>query len=138
MEKTMRGLRFVALAIAAFTLTACENMPSSTRLGPRTITLSGKTYSETELGNFVSWRCRELIRGESTLVEVGFVLYDGGVSGVLARYQRQGLNQRWDWGPGGGKFSIIIKPDGTGLYYDFSSVPSGETTKANDIYKCSQ
>jgi hypothetical protein len=111
--------------------------------------LSGKTYSETELGNFVSWRCRELIRGESTLVEVGvftkdeldkfgFVLYDGGDSGVLARYQRQGLNQRWDWGPGGGKFSIIIKPDGTGLYYDFSSVPSGETTKANDIYKCSQ
>jgi hypothetical protein len=111
--------------------------------------LSDKTYSETELGNFVSWRCTEFFHGSSTLVEVGiftkaelaksgFVLYDGGDSGVLTQYQRHGLEHRWDWGPGGGKFAFVIDPDGSGRYYDFSSVPSGEKTKPKDIYKCSR
>lgn len=145
----MRGLRLIVLAIAAFTFTACATIESSTSSGPRSINLSGKTYSEAELGKFVSWRCKDFIRPSDTLVEVGvftkdelaasgFILYDGGDSGVLAHYQRQGLNRRWNWVSGGSNFSFIVKPDGTGLYYDFSSVPLGETTKARDVYKCSQ
>lgn len=145
----MRGLGIIVLAIAAFIFTACATMQSSTLHGPRSIILSGKTYSEADLGQFVSWRCKDFVSRSGTLVEVGvftkdelvnsgFVLYDGGNSGVLTQYQRQGLNHRWDWRSGGSGFSFIIKPDGAGLYYDFSSVPSGEKTKASDVYKCSQ
>ncbi len=145
----MRGLGIIVLAIAAFIFTACATMQSSTLHGPRSIILSGKTYSEADLGQFVAWRCKAFVSSSGTLVEVGvftkdelvnsgFVLYDGGNSGVLTQYQRQGLNHRWDWRSGGSGFSFIIKPDGAGLYYDFSSVPSGEKTKASDVYKCSQ
>jgi hypothetical protein len=111
--------------------------------------LNGKTYSETDIGKFVSWRCEGFVYSSGTLVElgtftdsklsgVGFILYDGGFSGELTNYRRKGINHRWDWGPNGTEFAFIIKPDGTGLFYDFSSVPSGEQTKANDVYKCSQ
>ncbi len=65
----------------------------------------------------------------------GFVLYDGTNTGERALYSRSGLNHRWDWGPEG-KYSFIIKPDGTGLFYDFTSAQSGESIKANDVYKC--
>ena len=111
--------------------------------------LGGKAYSEGEFGGFISWRCKDFVYSSGILVEVGifanadmsdvgFVLYDRGNSGSLTQYHRQGLNHRWDWGPGGSDYAFIVKPDGTGLYYDFSSVPSGEETKAKDVYKCSK
>ena len=65
----------------------------------------------------------------------GFVLYDGGYSGELATYHRTGLEHRWDWGRAT-NYSFVIKPDGTGLYYDFSTVPEGESTTAREVYKC--
>ena len=33
---------------------------------------------------------------------------------------------------------VDIKPDGTGLYYDFSDVADGEKIKADDVYRCSK
>jgi len=145
----MKGLRVVVFVIATLSSTACSNMPSSTPSGPRSIILDGKTYSETDEGKFVSWRCEDFINSSGTLVEVGtftntlysglgFILYDGGNSGESTHYGRKGLNHRWDWGPNGADYAFIIKPDGTGLYYDFSSVPSGEQVKAKDVYKCHQ
>jgi len=145
----MRGLGILAFAIATFSFTACTTMPSSTPSGPRSIILNGKTFSEAELGEFVSWSCKDFVYRSGTLVEVGFftnsklsgagfILYDGGHSGEVTSYQRKGINHRWDWGPNGTEFAFIIKPDGTGLFYDFSSVSSGNATKANDVYKCSQ
>ena len=148
-EEKMRGLRIIAFSIATLSFTACTTMPSSILSGPRSIILGGKTYSETDEGKFVSWRCKDFVYNSGTLVEVGiftdsklsglgFVLYDGGNSGELTNYQRKGINHRWDWGPNGADFAFIIKPDGTGLFYDFSSVPVGTSTKANDVYKCYQ
>lgn len=146
----MRGLGSVLIAIAALAVTACANLVTTpTPHGPRSINLNGKTYSEAELGKFVSWRCKDFIRPSDTLVEVGvftkdelatsgFILYEGGNSGALTQYHRQGLDRRWDWSSGGGNFSFVVNPDGAGRYYDFSSVPLGEKTKPRDIYKCSQ
>jgi len=144
----MRGLGIVIFLIAILSFTACRTMSSSTPSGPRTIILNGKTLSETDVEKFVSWRCKDFVNSSGTLVELGiftnstlsdagFILYDGGYSGEVTKYARKGINHRWDWGANG-DFAFIIKPDGTGLFYDFSSVKSGEKTKADDVYKCYQ
>jgi len=67
---------------------------------------------------------------------LGFVLYDGTNAGDIATYRRDGLTHRWDWGDDGNSYSIIIKTDGTGLYYDFRTAKDGKKTKADDIFKC--
>ncbi len=90
-------------------------------------------YSETDIEDLVSWRCRDffnysgmLVEVGTTLVEVGtfthskiselgFILYDGGYSGEHTKYTRKGINHRWDWGPNGNEFAFIIKLDGTGI-----------------------
>ena len=115
----------------------------------RTIVLNGKEYSEEEYGPFEIWECRETFDGDKVLFEVGrfvnpdypiggFILYDGSSSGDLTYYKREGLNKRWDWETIGGSFSFILKPDGIGLYYDFSDVPDGEKVKSTDVYRCSK
>ena len=67
--------------------------------------------------------------------KMGFVLYEGTNAGDFTLYNLRGLNHQWNWGPEG-KYSFIIKPDGTGLFYDFTSAEAGESIKANDVYKC--
>lgn len=72
------------------------------------------------------------------LIEMaGFVLFEGKNAGEFTLYKRRGLNHRWDWGAEG-NYSFIIKPDGTGLFYDFSTAKDGTKSKADDIYKCSK
>ena len=120
--------------------------PSATRSGPRTIILEGDTISEKDFGRFECWYCKDFLPDDRVLVEVGFIdnpnletfgfiLYDGGYSGEVAVYHRTGLEHRWDWGQEG-NYAFVIKPDGTGAYYDFSTVPEGETTKPRALYKC--
>ena len=149
----MRGLGIIVFVIAMLSYTACTTMPFRTE--PRSIILSGKTYSETYIREFVYWRCEDFVSrsdtlfGPRTLFELGiltnsklsasgFVLYDGGNSGELTNYERRGINHRWDWGPNGAEFAFTIKPDGTGLFYDFSSTQSGERIKPSGMYKCYQ
>lgn len=149
-EKIIRVLGIVVFVIAMLSYTACTHMDYST--GSRSIILNGTAYSETDIGNFVSWRCKDYFSGSSTLFEPtlfelgkftnsalsgsGFVLHDGGNSGELTNYARAGINHRWDWGPNGTEFAFIIDPEGTGRFYDFSSVPSGERIKPSGMYKC--
>jgi hypothetical protein len=144
----MRATEAIVLAVVTIICAACASTLPTVKSGTRSISLDDTKYSEEKLGKFNSWRCRDYVHDTGTLVEVGtftmaslskfgFVLYDGGNTGTFTVYQREGLNHRWDWGSEG-HFSFIIKPDGTGLYYDFSSVPSGETAKAKDVYKCAQ
>lgn len=132
--------------VSCATKKSLNNPPSATSSGSRTIILEGDTISEKVSGGFESWVCKDYVYGGPILVEVGyyddsyfeglgFILYEGGNSGEVTLYQRTGLNHRWDWGDEG-KYSFIVKPDGAGLYYDFSTVPAGETTSARDIYKC--
>ncbi len=114
----------------------------------RTIFIYDEAMTEEETGGFISWSCQDYIDGGPTLVEVGFfgdpslegvgfILFDGGDSGELTVYGRTGLDRRWDWGPDG-IYSFIIEPDGTGLYYDFSTVKAGKSKGADDIYQCYQ
>lgn len=68
-------------------------------------------------------------------LQVGFILFEGRKEYKQTFYSRKGINHRWDW-EDGGNYSFIIKPDGTGLYYDFTGVEKGASTKANDVFKC--
>ncbi|MCK5894004.1 MAG: hypothetical protein KAG53_06240 [Endozoicomonadaceae bacterium] len=139
----------VILLTILFLASCVTTTPSSTQSGPRSIILKGETYSEASLGKFTSWQCNNYADNTGTLVEVGlftnqdlnslgFILYDGSHSGEFTNYKRKGINHRWDWGTGsnGSNYTFIIKPDGTGFFYDFSSTSEGETVTANDIYKC--
>jgi hypothetical protein len=167
MKQTTSPLRLLALTAATFVLFACAVPPNgassssteTTKRDPvsrettptrtaRVISLGDSRYSEDEVGRFVSWGCREYGSGSRILVEIGrfesaedsdlgFILYDGTSSGELTSYERKGVNLRWDWGPNG-EFAFVLRPDGKGLFYDFSYVAKGETTNANDVYECSR
>ena len=152
MKSLQKELTVLFAATAVVVLASCTVPPSATpsrtgdTLGPRTIVLDGREYSEEDYGEFTAWYCRDFDRGGRTLVEVGFVdgpfsdemgfvLYDGGDTGETALYRRRGLERRWDWGPRL-EYAFVITPDNTGLYFDFSSVPEGETTTPREVYKC--
>jgi len=92
-----------------------------------------KLSESTELSELLE--LSELPELSELLESGGFVLYDGGYTGDYAIYHRKGLEHRWDWGDNH-IYSFVILPDGTGAYYDFSTVPKGETTKPREIYKC--
>ena len=150
MKKIHRYCFYLLLAISLLSCsTLISSPPSATQSGPRVLILNGKQISEEDTGGFTSWYCKDYVYGGPVLVEVGFfgntkykglgfVLYDGGYKGELAHYQRVGLEHRWDWGPNQNDYAFVIKPDGTGLYYDFSSAKNGQSIKARDVYKCYQ
>ncbi|PML94458.1 hypothetical protein [Vibrio breoganii] len=127
-------------------LVSCKTTTSVSSSEPRIITLDGVEITEDFSGQFVSWKCRDFVYDTDTLVEVGylseqltagFVLYDGGDSGELTYYERKGINHRWNWGGDNGiHYSFVIKPDGTGLFYDFSNTKPGEVIKAGQVFKC--
>lgn len=58
------------------------------------------------------------------------------VAGVnhLANFSVSGLNRRWDFDY---NYAFIIKPDGRGLYYDFSTSDDGRA-KPSDFFTCQQ
>jgi len=123
-----------------------EYPPSAnlSRSGPRMLILEGDTITSEEFGGFTCWYCSDFTNGGKTLVEVGFydelntlgfILFDGTYSGEVAIYQREGLDHTWYWGDDA-NYKFRVKTDGTGLYYDFSSVPDGESTKPSEIFKC--
>lgn len=66
---------------------------------------------------------------------LGFILYDGTNEGEMALYKRTGLRHIWTWGDEL-QYSFIIKANGQGLYYDFTSTEEGESKDADDIFYC--
>ncbi|MDR1759821.1 MAG: hypothetical protein LBR60_04770 [Fibrobacter sp.] len=126
-------LLFLVLA-TAMVLFSCATSTSRERI----LNLSGTTVSETEFGGVVRWYAVNTYGGAPGVRfqvgyfldnEIGFVLYEGGTRGEEARFWRDGLHLRWDWKK---YYSIIIEPDGTCLYYDFSAQ---STAKARSVYK---
>ena len=54
----------------------------------------------------------------------------------LVSFYKEGLNYSWVWyNPKitNSGYEIVLKPDGTVLYYDFTNVPYGESTKASEV-----
>lgn len=149
-KRTLITPVLILLIAGCTTLESSSTEPASSKPPKhfRTIELNGTKYSEEEYGPFEIWECRDTFDDDNkVLFEIGhmvnfprsgFILYDGSFSGDSAFYKREGLNKRWDWETTEGNFSFIIKPDGTGLYYDFSHVPDGEKIKANDVFQCSK
>ncbi len=141
---------FVLLVASIVSCDTYQKSQSSANYAIRSIILDGNdTISERDFGKFISWQCRDYYDGGKTLVEVGifedplyeeygFVLYDGGNKGKTTGYIRAGLNHRWNWSSDFGNYSIVIEPDGTGRYYDFTNVPEGESTTSKAIYKCTK
>ncbi|NVK75456.1 MAG: hypothetical protein HWE24_18445 [Oceanospirillaceae bacterium] len=136
--------KFITYFILPLSIIGCSNMPMQISL--RTIFLNGDEVKEEKVGDFTTWKCRDFSYGGKILLEVGFrpgafsfvsgfILFDGTNQGSVTTYERKGLNHEWNWGKGL-PYKFLIKPDGTGLYYDFSNVEEGESIKANDIYKC--
>lgn len=132
-----------------FTSCASLKLASLTENGPRTLVLDGDSYSEELVDSFISWTCYDFINtetlgkgpirlevgffGKEKYSGLGFLLYDGGYSGVLTSHNRNGLEHRWNWGQEGNEYSFIIKTDGTGLYYDFTTA---KETKPRELYGC--
>lgn len=151
-NKTVWNMVSIFLFIS---LISCNSPQSASRpestipFDPRSIVLNDKTVSEKDVGRFTSWYCYDYVNDDKVLLEVGFfsnkklkkvgfILFDGGNSGETTRYQRTGLEHRWDWGPSGADYSFIIQPNGTGLYYDFTTSSDGKKSKADGVYKCYQ
>ena len=44
-----------------------------------------------------------------------------------------GLDRRWNWGD---EYAFVIKPNGDGLYYDFSNIEDGGTTSPSQRFNC--
>jgi hypothetical protein len=137
---------FIA-GVSCTTVQSINKTPSATTSGSRIIILERDTISAKDVGGFTCWRCKDYSSGGKVLVEVGyfgadsnigpgFVLYDGGNTGVRAYYNRSGLEHRWDWGTNSTNFSFVIDTDGIGRYYDFSGVPKGELRNASSVYRC--
>lgn len=118
----------------------------------RTLKIGGKTFDK-----YTLWGCREYSGDKRLVLElvkieipdnetpkelqgtyVGLILFDDREDYAGGMYRREGINHRWDWGEGKGKgdYTFIIKPDGTGLYYDFTNVKQGGITKSKDYFKC--
>lgn len=100
------------------------------------------------------WSCYDFFDGSPSEVLVGLEVYKyldermtyGSVIEAgkrrTADYSIEKSNRRWDFGrhlePNGETvrpYAIIVKPDGTSLFYDFSE---SETARPSEVYKCNQ
>lgn len=158
MTQTKRSVTTICLltlvSIWLTTLVACAptySWPGKPPPSPRVVELDGTDYAEGEWGDFTTWACFDRMSDwaggrKGVLMELGvfsgdrlrgfgFVLYDGTAEGNLASYERRGPNHRWDWGPDGNNFAFVLKPDDSGLFYDFSA---GSRINASDMFKCRQ
>lgn len=141
---------FIFTLAIALSFLSCTSAPSTSR--DRQLSLGGYSVSESNLGGVERWYAVDKYDTSNTEVRfqvgyfiesnpvIGFILYENGTTGELADFSRQGLDLRWDWGEyyrdGSSRYrySFVIEPDGTGLYYDFSTSTDG-VAKPRGIYK---
>ena len=69
----------------------------------------------------------------------GKILSPSGIApeAIIATYKKEGLNNIWYWNNSDDTsyYEIIIEPDGTVLYYDFTNSKDGDSVKPRYIYK---
>lgn len=69
----------------------------------------------------------------------GKILSPSGIApeAIIATYKKEGLNNIWYWNNSDDTsyYEIIIEPDGTVLYYDFTNSKDGDSVKPRNIYK---
>jgi len=92
------------------------------------------------------WECKEFLADGWKTVLVTATVESGRASGTIivagvtwyTAFEVQGFNRRWDFGPKDHptRYAFVIKPDGTGLYYDFTT--ETELAKASMVMTCRQ
>lgn len=127
----------------------CRSKPMKKLLIIAAVTLSGSSLAgdSSPAGGFESmWECGKYSANPALIVAYVFKKGGGGVYAVGAGemqdaiYYVEGVNRRWDFGPMVGKtkslrYSLLIQPDGTGLYVDFIS---GGAVKPSQTFECKQ
>lgn len=135
-------------AAAALIFISCETTKQevySEQQNPRVIEVNGiSIYEDMTDSGFSSWLCIDASDKGLSPIEVGFfserdtrygfVSFDDGVTAELAFFIREGLDLRWDFGLNN-VFRIVIKPDGTTYFYDFTYALAGEITDEYELYK---
>lgn len=93
------------------------------------------------------WRCFSMsdFFRENVLVRLTREIRSGvdqgfgevSVAGVThdARFEVAGFNRRWDFGSDM-QYAFVIQPDGSGAYYDFSTVEDGGRTGPSQRFHC--
>ena len=92
-----------------------------------------------------TWRCfdRTDFNRRTPLVTLARLGRRGGVSVAGVDYSTdfrvEGLDRRWNFGEyeDGWPYALLIKPNGSGLYFDFSSSDDG-TAKPSQFFECEQ
>lgn len=146
----MKKCFYSIILISLLVFTSCVSISTERN---RDLIISGYIINEQDFGGCERWYAVDKYPSDEFNKEIrlqvgyfktnsdGFILYEDGVEGEEAYYSRDGLDLRWDWGTyerdGSFKYrySFIIEPDGTGLYYDFSTSENGVATPRG-IYKC--
>ena len=80
--------------------------------------------------------------GEKHGLGIGAVEFsNSGAAGHTAMFELLGLNRRWRFGVSDAgdafQYSFVIRPDGTGLYYDFTTSKDGSALPSQ-VYDCVQ
>ncbi len=94
------------------------------------------------------WNCFESpFAQDAVLVRLERGPIDGDGTGVgsvsaasfthAAAFYVAGIDRRWDFGDEF-NYSMVVEPDGTAYYYDFTNVEDGGTTSADQIFYCEQ
>ena len=94
-----------------------------------------------------TWECRDYMEsGWNNIIVVATIDEDRTTGSIEVAgttqetiYHVEGFNRRWDFGRekgGGYSYSFLIKPDGTGLYYDFTRADTA--VKASMVMECRQ
>jgi hypothetical protein len=94
------------------------------------------------------WICKDAYTSAWTTIVTAEVL-ESKFSGLVmvagteheARYQVKGFNRRWDFGLTDDDtydYAFILKPNGDGIYYDFSSAAAGEVVQPSQFLTCQQ
>jgi hypothetical protein len=92
------------------------------------------------------WECRDFSAANWKSILVRATVDSGREAGTIAvagvsystTFHVAGFDRRWDFGPktNPALYAFVIKPDGTGLYYDFET--GEQQTRAAMVMNCRQ
>lgn len=157
-DKSTSNEKLTTTEIPSIIETTTPNKTLMTTKKNRDLFISGYKVNEQEFGGCERWYAVDRFNifgddGEEDKIRlqvgyfkdnnIGFILYEDGTAGEEVHFSREGLDLRWDWGydvnddSSWYRYSFIIDPSGTGLYYDFSTSKDG-TASPRRFYKCTK
>lgn len=108
-------------------------------------------FEDTQIETIETWRCYSYSdhSKEKVVVELERLGFDGkegqreglGIVTALgisyrAFYALKGLKNEWFFGDKDENYLIVVKADGSGLYYDFTGAEKGENRTPEEVFQC--